>query len=655
MSIKTFKDFTSPALRQSTLKSIDTLGFTSPTPVQSTCIPLLLTNKDVAAEAVTGSGKTIAFVVPVVELMLKQSTNWSRNKIGGLILSPTRELASQIFEVTQHLTKPTQRHLEMGADDEGGTPQVNPDLGISQCLFVGGEHIENNIQQYTKHGGNVIVATPGRLIELFKRKTTGFDLRSDLRSLEILILDEADRLLSMGFEEALNNILGFLPKQRRTGLFSATQTDKVEALIRAGLRNPVQVIVREKRTIANSTENQVQKRTPDELSNYYHLCDAKDKFNLLVKFLRGHRKEKIILFVNTCAEVEYFSKVISIVVKNLNVKSLHGKMRHKREKIFSDFRTIESGILICTDVLARGIDIPAVNWVVQFDPPSHAESFVHRCGRTARMGKIGSALLFLLHTEESYIEFLRINQHVPMIPYDTGFSETNDTNNTKEEHGQMETDTQPEAQQTEEMPNLRLRLQKLAIKDRDIYEKAIRAFVSFLQAYKKHECSVIFQFLELDVCGLAEAYGLLHMPKMPELKNANLNKFVAHEIDANSIKFTDKIRENARQERLIKMKSEKEIMKKEMIKLKKESQVAWSKQTAAKGRRDERKGKRALKRKLKEESQEDKNKLEEEMEDANDILEEARLLKKLKKGKISKSEFDKRTMDECDELSDDGE
>nr|KAF6275243.1 DEAD-box helicase 55 [Pipistrellus kuhlii] len=367
------------------LGALRELGFPYMTPVQSAAIPLFLRNKDVAAEAVTGSGKTLAFVIPILEILLRREEKLKRHQVGAIIITPTRELAVQIDEVLAHFTKPF--------------PQ------FSQILWIGGRNPGEDVSRFKEHGGNIIVATPGRLEDMFRRKAEGLDLASCVRSLDVLVLDEADRLLDMGFEASINTILELLPKQRRTGLFSATQTQEVESLLRAGLRNPVRVSVKEKGAAASSTQ-----KTPSRLENHYMVCKADEKFNQLVHFLRNHKQEKHLVFFSTCACVEYYGKALEALVKGVEVMCIHGKMKFKRNKIFMGFRQLQSGVLVCTDVMARGIDIPEVNWVLQYDPPSSASAFVHRCGRTARIGHGGSALVFLLPMEEAYVNFLAINQ-----------------------------------------------------------------------------------------------------------------------------------------------------------------------------------------------------------------------------------------------------
>ena len=508
-----------------------------------------------------------------MEILLRREGVLNKHEVGAIILTPTRELAQQISAVLKHLTENT---------------------CLSQVMFIGGKSMQDNIKEFQADGGNIIIATPGKLLALLEHKEETFQLRSSVKSLEILILDEADRLLSQSnFEASLNSIFSYLPKQRRTSLFSATQTDKVESFVRAGLRNPVQVVVREKKKAGENG-----KRTPDALQNYYVVCPADEKLKKLVAFLRLHRTGKHLVFFNTCASVEYFSKLLDNILKSIPVVSIHGKMKKKRNEIFKKFQGMKCGILMCTDVMARGIDFPNVNWVVQYDPPSNAEVFVHRCGRTARMGNIGRAIIFLLPNESHYVDFVRINQKVPLEEY---------------------------SEWSDDIPDMKSKVRKLVKNDRELYEKGKRAFVSFIQCYQKHECSLLFQFKELDICKLADGFGLLHLPKMPELKGLNVEDFLSSEIDTDSIRYKDKVREKQRQVKLEKKKSE---TKKTFPKHTK----SWSKEKLKNEKKFERKEKKSKKRKLLENVGDD---------DIDDLLREGRLLKKLKKGKITEKEFQK--------------
>ncbi|KAE8635041.1 hypothetical protein XENTR_v10002496 [Xenopus tropicalis] len=566
-------DSLSHKLNSSIRQTLSELKFTHMTPVQSATIPLFMNNKDIAAEAITGSGKTLAFVIPLLEILLKREEKLKKNQVGAIIITPTRELAVQIDEVLSYFTK----HF----------PQ------FSQILLIGGSNPVDDVMKFKEHGGNIIVATPGRLEDMFRRQADGLDLVSYVKTLDVLILDEADRLLDMGFEASINTILGFLPKQRRTGLFSATQTQELENLVRAGLRNPVRIAVKEKGVSATCTQ-----KTPIRLQNYYMICKADEKFNKLVAFLQQRKQEKHLVFFSTCACVEYYGKALEALLKNVKVMCIHGKMKHKRNRIFTEFRKLNSGILVCTDVMARGIDIPEVNWVVQYDPPSSASAFVHRCGRTARIGHHGSALVFLLPMEESYVSFLSINQKCPL----------------------------QEMTELISAVDLLPKLKSMAESDRAVFEKGMKAFVSYVQAYAKHECNLIFRVKDLDFSNLARGFGLLRMPRMPELRGKNFSDFVSTTIDTDSIPYKDKNREKQRQK----------MLKERREKLESEGRrnfaknKAWSKQKA----RKDKKKKVAQKRKQEEGSDIDED-------DVDELLHDTRLLKRLKKGKITEEEFEK--------------
>uniref|UniRef100_A0A8D3CA15 ATP-dependent RNA helicase n=1 Tax=Scophthalmus maximus TaxID=52904 RepID=A0A8D3CA15_SCOMX len=531
-------------LNDGVLQTLDELKFTHMTPVQSACIPLFMSNKDVAAEAVTGSGKTLAFVIPIIELLLKREEKLKKMQVGALVITPTRELALQISEVMEQFIQKF--------------PQ------FTQILLIGGSNPIEDVEKFKDQGANILIATPGRLEDMFRRKPDGLDLASSVRSLEVLVLDEADRLLDMGFEASLNSILSLLPKQRRTGLFSATQTQELEKLVRAGLRNPVRITVKEKGVAAAAAAAPVQK-TPSRLSNYYTVSLASDeKFNNLVAFLRQHKHEKNLVFFSTCACVEYYGRILEALVKKVAVCCIHGKMKNKRNKIFADFRALKS-------------------------------AFVHRCGRTARIGNQGSALVFLLPMEETYVTFLSINQKCPL----------------------------QKMPPVKDVVDVLPKVKAMSLADRAMFDRGMRAFVSCVQAYAKHECSLIFRIKDLDFASLARGFALLRLPKMPELRGRMFPDFTETTVDTETIRYKDKNRQKQRQ----KMLKEKEENPTKRIFVKNK---AWSKQNNKK----DRKKKRSAKRKHDEDSDVDD-------EDMKELLNDSRLLKKLKKGQISEEDFEK--------------
>lgn len=477
-----------PPLSGGVLKFVESRGFTSMTPVQAATLPLFLTNKDVAVQAVTGSGKTLSFLIPIVEMILRNPSVLKKRQVGALVLSPTRELAQQTYAVAQEL-------LEYVS--------LPPPL-----LLVGGgssyRPVADDLRNFAKLGSDVVIGTPGRTEDILTR----YDVM-DVSELECLVLDEADVLLDMGFDQSLNVILNKLPKMRRTGLFSATGTGgggaasrgMKELMARAGMRNPVWVNV----AIASSSktdETVTKQATPSSLSNYYVVTPLDEKLSRLVSFLSSHADEKIICFFMTCACVEFYGTALQKLLPN--VELLHGKMVQKRrEKAMERFRMSESKVLLCTDVASRGLDVTDVNWVVQFDAPQDPASFVHRVGRSARAGKLGSSLLFIDEKEESYIDLLK-NRKVPLSPLPNtelcappSCQEEDDTTiDLKVDGGTESTASESRIIRSatgDTILDVLPKIRKMVTTDRDMLEKGTKAFTSYIRAYKEHYCSFIFR------------------------------------------------------------------------------------------------------------------------------------------------------------------
>ncbi|WCJ19947.1 DEAD-box ATP-dependent RNA helicase 18 [Euphorbia peplus] len=563
-----------PPLSSAVLDALTQAGFDFCTPVQAATIPLLCSYKDVAVDAATGSGKTLAFVVPLVEILRRASSPPKPHEVMGIILSPTRELSSQIYNVAQ--------------------PFIATLSNIKSVLLVGGVEVKADVSKIEEEGANLLIGTPGRLFDIMERID-----ELDFRNLEVLILDEADRLLDMGFQKQINAIISRLPKLRRTGLFSATQTEAVEELAKAGLRNPVRVEVRAESKSNGSESTQLESsRTPSGLQLEYLECEADEKPCQLVDILVQNKSKKFIIYFMTCACVDYWGVVLPQLpaLKGFSLIPLHGKMKQSvREKALASFTSLTSGILLCTDVAARGLDIPGVDCIVQYDPPQDPNVFVHRVGRTARLGRQGTAIVFLLPKEEAYVEFLRIRR----IPLE-------------------------ERKATDNPPDVVPLIRSAAKKDRDVMEKGLRAFVSFIRAYKEHHCSYIFRWKELEVGKLGMGYGLLQLPSMSELKNHSLSNVgftPAEDVKVEDIKFKDKSREKQRKKNL-KIKKEAKELEPKAKKPSKNSSTA-----PAVARKKTAKQRRAA----------------QSVEDDDDLAREYRLLKKLKKGTIDETEYAKLT------------
>ncbi|KAG9555934.1 ATP-dependent rRNA helicase SPB4, partial [Aureobasidium melanogenum] len=346
-------------------------------------------------------------------------------------------------------------------------------------------------------------------------------------------MDEADRLLDLGFSDTLQKILSRLPKQRRTGLFSASVSEALDQLVRVGLRNPVRIAVKVK-----SASGAHDKRTPASLQMSYLATSPRMKLPALNRLLvqLPSTPQKTVLYVSTCATVDHYQHILSEVLpKEFKIVPLHGKHPpNVRTKNFGKFvNSIEPSILLTTDVAARGLDIPSVDLVVQLDPPSDPKTFLHRCGRAGRAGRRGLAVTFLSKgKEEDYVEFLRIRK-TPISPLTT-----------------------PAIEPTEEEANETTRKIREVLKsDRALHDKAQRAFVSWVQAYSKHSASSIFRVQDLDWDELGHSWGLLRLPRMPELKKYQGDKLLGQNIDWDTFAYNDKKREEHRLEELEKLKA----------------------------------------------------------------------------------------------------
>ena len=334
------------------------LGYETPTPVQSQAIPLALQGKDIVACAQTGTGKTAAFLLPTIEI-IKHSR--SRHRMpSAIILTPTRELASQVYENFLSYSQGT---------------------GLKAISMVGGEII--SIQERTlKRGVDIIIATPGRLIDLFERG------KLLLTNIKVVVIDEADRMLDMGFMPDVDKILSYMPKLRQTLLFSATLPPEVKRISESYQIQPVEI------KVSRSAE------TADTIDQSIVLLDELQKRNALRKVLRSYPStEPTVVFCNRKKDVDILAK--SLARHRFSVQALHGDMDQRaRNEALENFRKGNYRILVTTDVAARGIDVSGITLVVNFDVPIHEEDYVHRIGRTGRAGKTGTAIMFVTKAED---------------------------------------------------------------------------------------------------------------------------------------------------------------------------------------------------------------------------------------------------------------
>lgn len=339
------------------------LGYTAPTPIQRRAIPVAMSNRDLIALAQTGSGKTAAFTLPMLEALLKKPQPFF-----GVVLAPTRELAVQIAEQVE---------------------AIGAGIGVKAAVVVGGVDMMAQSIVLSKKP-HIVVATPGRLVDHLEN-TKGFSLKR----LQWLVLDEADRLLNMDFGPELDKILKAIPRERRTMLFSATMTSKVAKLQRASLVDPVRVEVSTKYS------------TVDTLLQSYLFVPQKLKDAYLVAVLTELAGQTAILFVSTCNAAQR----VALLLRNLGFPAipLHGQMPQvKRLGALQRFKAGDRSILVATDVAARGLDIPSVDLVINYDLPAGSKDYVHRVGRTARAGRSGRAIAIV--TQYDVEQYQKIEQ-----------------------------------------------------------------------------------------------------------------------------------------------------------------------------------------------------------------------------------------------------
>lgn len=444
--------FKSLPLSEKTQNAMDALNFTRMTQIQSMSIPSLLAGKDLIGAAKTGSGKTLAFLIPVIEL-LHNSKFTTRNGTGAIIISPTRELAMQIYGV---------------AKDVLGNGKHSQTYG----LIMGGANRRTEADRLAK-GVNLVIATPGRLLDHLQN-SKGFVYRNLLA----FVMDEADRILEQGFEDDLRQILRLLPKERQTLLFSATQTKKVEDLARLSInpKNAVYVAVPSETNLA----------TASGLEQGYVTVPSDKRFLLLFTFLKKNKKKKIMVFFSSCNSVSFHSELLNYI--DVPVLDIHGRQKQqKRTTTFFQFCKQKSGTLLCTDVAARGLDIPDVDWIIQFDPPDDPKEYIHRVGRTARgaTGK-GHALLLLTPEETGFLRYLKAAK-VSLNEYEFPLNK---------------------------IANVQTQLQKLVEKNYYLNRAARDAYRSYLLAYASHSHREIFNVGELDLKAVGLAFGFTTPPRV---------------------------------------------------------------------------------------------------------------------------------------------
>jgi ATP-dependent RNA helicase DDX55/SPB4 len=505
-----------------------------------------------------------------VQRLLRLGEPTKKHHVSAIIISPTRELAAQIHAVLLSLLEfhaPSAEILPHLKGEDKRPSSAVPAI-VPQLLVGGTTTPAQDLSYFVRHSPNLLISSPGRLVELLASPHVHID-----QSFEALVLDEADRLLDLGFKQDLQTILSHLPKQRRTGLFSASVSEAVGEIIRVGLRNPVKIEVKVKMKDGGGIVE--DRKIPASLQMSYLITPASQKLPALAQLLERLpiRPLKSIVFLSTCAAVDYFQHTLpQILPEGFSLVPLHGKHPAKvREKNFGRFlSSVSPTILLTTDLAARGLDIPQVDLVVQIDAPSDPKVFIHRSGRAGRAGRKGLAVV-MLHPghEEDYARFLEIRQ-TPITPL-----------------------IKPAISVTEDgARDATSKFRTLLQSDRAIHDKAQKAFVSWVRSYAAHQATSIFRVSDLDWTDLGNAWGLLRLPRMPELRNWDGDKMLGVEMDWDEFAYKDKAREQARREDMAADKSGETAKKAADAKRKRKNNEAWSGKHEQEEHRTERREKR---------------------------------------------------------------
>ncbi|MFC4215039.1 DEAD/DEAH box helicase [Pseudophaeobacter arcticus] len=368
-------EFSTMGLPDLVLARLADMGLKDPTPIQARAIPHALNGEDVLGLAQTGTGKTAAFGVPLIARMLDYGRKPAAHTVRGLVLAPTRELANQIAATLKDLTE--------------GTPMK---IG----LVVGGVSINPQIQRISR-GTDILVATPGRLLDILDRKAL------DLGSCDFLVLDEADQMLDLGFIHALRKISALLPEERQTMLFSATMPKQMNEIANSYLNRPVRI------------EVSPPGKPAAKVTQSVHFIAKAEKLSLLKELLTEHKDERTLVFGRTKHGMEKLMKVLE--KSGFSAAAIHGnKSQGQRERALAAFKSGQIKVLVATDVAARGLDIPDVKYVYNYELPNVPDAYVHRIGRTARAGKDGQAVAFCAPDE---MEELKAIQKVMKITIPT--------------------------------------------------------------------------------------------------------------------------------------------------------------------------------------------------------------------------------------------
>lgn len=454
--------FSDLPLTEEMQKGLQESGFIDITDIQREAIPICLKGQDILGAAKTGSGKTLAFLVPILERLTYDK--WDEmDGVGALIISPTRELAVQTYEVL----------LKIGKY-----------CSLSAGLVIGGKDYKFERERIGRI--NILVGTPGRILQHMDESAS---LKLD--NLQMLVFDEADRILDMGFKKTIDSILSELPPERQTMLFSATQTKSVKDLARLSLVNP--------KYISTSADN--ESLTPESLDQYYVSTELYEKVDLLWSFIKSHLKSKILVFFSSSKQVHFTYESFRKLRPGIQLLKLHGRQKEKaRLETTTAFTHASHCCLFATDVVARGLDFPAVDWVIQVDCPEDAATYVHRVGRSARFGRSGKSMLMLLPSEEKpYLQRLSTKRIEVMKLKVKGSKKK----------------------------SIRSQLQSLCFESPELKYLGQKAFVSYCKSIFVQKDKDVFDLTKLPLQKFAASLGLPGTPNVKFLKRAQEGKVLS--------------------------------------------------------------------------------------------------------------------------------
>ena len=617
-------------LSQKTINGLSETKYYKLTPIQRATLPHSLAGRDILAASKTGSGKTLCFLIPLLECLYRE--RWSKEEgLGVLVILPTRELAIQVFEVLNKIGK--YHNFSVG-------------------LVIGGNNVEKEKEAINYM--NILIGTPGRILQ-HVTETAMFSADN----LKMLIIDEADRILDEGFEENITEILNYLPTNRQTLLFSATLTKNLKRLVKLKLSSPeyinlsntdsvitnevdIEELNKNELSIMKSQSNEIAKAEddnsgliPKNLNQFYTIVEAHEKVDVLYSFFKTHKMSKCLVFVTSVKQVRFFSEVFKKLKLGMTILDLHGRQSQgKRSSTFYTFsQKRNSVVLFATDVLSRGVDFPAIDWVIQLDAPEDISAYIHRVGRTARYKSEGSAILFVSSKEEAFIEELK----------------------------QKKIDIRKMKFQRNKIKPMAAVVRSIISEKPDMVQMAEKAVSSYIKSVALFSNKKVFDIKSIDLNKLCLSYGIISAPKLVVKKEEEVKEEIKEEIKEEKKMEVEeeeepkkkkskleKLKEKIKQKKMMKQNKEKTIEEEEdFLVEKKKDDTLLSKKTKREDNEEEEEETAKKVKKNKEEDDEEKNdyyervkKRLEKNKESDKIKEKTRILEKHKQDRINQKQKD---------------